>query len=343
MLIIVAGVAAVVAAGASAQAAEVSVFLPGADGAAAKVEKLPGDDRHGLSLVIGAFSWPPADCADICVTFESFEKSAGRRGTLMRLFAKQAGFRRDREVDFLPQVSADEIRAHTDTILIIVHSILHEVAIPPAEIPLPKPKETGPALLNTPVPPEKKREKPADASAEQRLPPPAPYAFPVAAMVGADWLGDNMLAPAIGFDVAARLPPRIALSLDYRYRFPAAFYVGDFPVSAGGQRYILGLGAALPRFRSLDTFVLFSPAVESVEIESETEGRRYRNLLLLGAEVRAYYRARPSLGMFVSAAAHYATNKITVEFQQDGASWETARLSLGVQAGMFFEIAPSPR
>jgi hypothetical protein len=162
-------------------------------------------------------------------------------------------------------------------------------------------------------------------------------------MVGADWLGDNMLAPALGFDAAVRLSYRIAVALDYRYRFPAAFYAGDHPVSAGGQRYTAGLGAALPRFRSLDTLVLLSTAVESVEIESDTEGRRYRNLLLMGLDARFYYRARPSLGMFVSAAAHYAANRIAVEFQQDGASWETSRLSLGVQAGMFFEIAPSPQ
>ena len=345
------------AAAAQAAPSELNVYLPGGD--EKKVEAVPGDDRYAVRIVSAKFNWPPADCAGVCVTFEAFEKSARRTGTLMRVYTKDGNFRRDREVDFLPQISADAVKDHLDSLLIIVHSILHEVTLPSAEVALPPPQkapadgsarkgqdrtsdmaaDAKPAAVveaDESVSPVAKEKAQLKAKAKE---PPAPaYRFPFAVSIGSDWLTGSMAAPAIGIEAGARLPYGVAAFLAYRYRFGASFDAGTGTLSAIGQRYVAAVGTYLPQFRKFEVGVFFTPEIESVEFTSDVGTVRHGNLFLVGGELRLLYRAQPELGVQLSVGAQYVTNRIRVEYQGGTGLFETEGVSTGIQGGMYYEF-----
>ena len=366
----VALVAAAVLAAPAAEAAPADMYVYLAGGEEKKTETVTGDERYTVHLVTGRFAWPPADCTGVCVTFESFEKSARRTGTLMRVCTKEGNFRRDREVDFLPQISTDAVKDHLDSLLIIVHSILHEVTIPSAEVVLPTPPPGAPgksADQPSDTPKSKTSQKTAGAAkpegpkaiaeadenvsavakekarikakANEKEPQRPAFSFPLAITVGTDWVTDSLMAPTLGLDVGARLPLTLAVSLGYRSRFAASYTVGTSTVSTTGQRYSVGVGTYLPRYRRLDVGVFLTPEIESLEVTSGTGTTRHDNLFLIGGELRFLYHAQRDLGVFVSVGAQYATNRIRVEFQEDGSTWETGSVSTGVHGGLFYEFA----
>lgn len=352
--------AALLCAGAARAApADMCVYLPGGD--APKAEALAGDERYAVRVVTGKFAWPPADCAGVCVTFEAFEKSARRTGTLMRVYAKGGSFRRDREVDFLPQISADAVKDHLDSLTIIVHSILHEVTIPSAEVALtpsrhapaerpvaaqPPPADVKPAAVvekDEDVSPVARERAKAKKARELASPPPPPLSFPMALTVGADWVNSALMAPGLGVDAGARLGSGFAASLGYRYRFAASFAVGDGAVSAVGQRYAFSAGWYLPRYKKLDFGVFVTPVIEALEVTSDLGTVRHANLLLMGGELRMLYRAQPEVGAMLSIGAQYATNTIRMEFQGGAGSWETGNVSVGVVGGLFYDLVSGNR